>query len=105
MAKLPPGKDGKTMAQMWKEFGDFMNARDVTGRNRGDSKAATVKKRADDLKKAFYSPPYPAGPPKRPVRGAGSKQADLKKFGDAVKRNKTAVSSKAKKISKIDKGF
>ena len=105
-SKLPPGRgDGKTMAQMWKEFGRFIRAEDVKGTNRGDDRNKTAANRAAKLKKDMYSPPYPSAAPKRPTRGGGSLQGDLKKFGDAVKRNKTAVSSKAKKNNKMDKGY
>lgn len=67
MAKLPPGSDGKTMAQMWKEFGDFMNARDVKGNPRAQGNA--VKSRAAKLKKDMTSPAYPQGKKKIDVLG------------------------------------
>lgn len=52
MSKMPPGSGGnKSMAQMWKEFGDFMNARDVKGNPRAQGNA--VKKRASDLTAAI----------------------------------------------------
>ena len=101
MAKLPPGSgDGKTMAQMWKEFGRFIRAEDVKGTNRSDDRGKTAAARASKLKKDMTSPPYPATAPKRPVRGGGSKAGDLNKFGAAVKRGKSSTSSKAKQISK-----
>lgn len=62
MAKLPPGRgDGKTMAQMWKEFGRFIRAEDVKGTNRGDDRNKTAASRAAKLKKDMFSPPYPQG--------------------------------------------
>jgi len=127
--KTPPSSNGKSSKE---KFGDYMNARDVTGKNRGDNRAATIKKRANDLmsargltgartaspaakKSAGSEGPKKSGPvpKKRPVRGGGSLQGDLKKFGDALKRNavttkraKSATSSKAKQITKrVSKGY
>lgn len=105
MPKMPP-QDGKTKDQMWKEFGRWLNATDVTGKNRGDDRGKTAATRASTLKKNMTSPPYPAAAPKRPVRGGGSKAGDLAKFGAAVRRGKSATSSKAKQISKkMGKGY
>ena len=115
-SKYPPAGSGKSSTA---KFGDFMNAKDVTGKNRGDDRAATVKKRANALMSARgltgARPASPAGrkaassegpkkakpvAPKRAARGGGSMAADLAKFGTAVRRNKSATSSKAKQISK-----
>lgn len=105
MPKMPP-KDGKTKDQMWKEFGRWLNATDVTGKNRGDNRGKTAASRAATLKKNMTSPAYPPAAPKRPVRGGGSLQGDLAKFGAQIKRNKSATSSKAKQISKkMGKGY
>lgn len=125
----PPAGNGKSSAA---KFGDFMNARDVTGKNRGDNRAATVKKRANDLMSARgltgARPASPAAkraaasegpkksgpvPVKRPTRGGGSLQGDLKKFGEQLRKNaattkraKAGASSKAKQMTnRMSKGY
>ncbi len=74
MAKLPPGSgDGKTMEQMWKEFGRWINANDVKGTNRGDSKSKTAASRKSSLQAKYGGSEGPKGSskakPKAP-RGA-----------------------------------
>ena len=50
MAKLPPGSgDGKTMEQMWKEFGRFIRAEDVKQGGRSDNRGAAAKGRKSAL--------------------------------------------------------
>ena len=45
MAKLPPGSgDGKTMEQMWREFGRWIRANDVKGNPRQQGNAASARK-------------------------------------------------------------
>lgn len=163
--KLPPRDKGKSAAQQWKEFGDFMNARDVKGNPRAQGDA--IKSRALAINKYLISkgggaknipggvsgsstsaakkpkkvvgsvarsepkvskptapnksskpvsrgalPPTPnRGPrppatPKRPVRGGGSFQGDLAKFGAQIKRNKAATGTKAKQMTnRMSKGY
>jgi hypothetical protein len=44
-SKLPPGRgDGKTMAQMWKEFGRFIRANDVKGNPAQQGNVAAARK-------------------------------------------------------------
>lgn len=104
--KYPPPSSGKSSAA---KFGDFMNARDVTGKNRGDNRAATVKKRADDLKKAFYSPAYPAKPkatnasegPKKGSAAAAKKKASSEgPKPTAVRKSVSMIGGFANKIER-----
>jgi len=46
MAKLPPNSDGKTMEQMWKEFGRWLRASDVKGNAKQQGNAAASRKSA-----------------------------------------------------------
>lgn len=103
MPKMPPEK-GKSNAQMWKEFGDFMNARDVKGNPRLQGNA--VKSRALGISKYVISKGggamnVPGGAsgsstsasksPKRPVRGGGSMAGDLKARGSEGPKRSGAV--------------
>ena len=45
MPKLPPGSDGKTKEQMWKEFGRWLRAEDVKG-NAQQQGATTAARKA-----------------------------------------------------------
>ena len=77
MAKLPPGSgDGKTMAQMWKEFGRFIRAEDVKQGGRSDNRGAAAKARKAKLMGQYGGSEGPKGSskakPKAP-RGVANK--------------------------------
>lgn len=75
MAKLPPGSgDGKTMAQMWKEFGRFIRANDIKGN--AQQQGATAAARKAKLMGQYGGSEGPKGSSKaksKPPRGVAKK--------------------------------